>query len=229
MDSLISKNLNRIRENIEKIACKIKKASQDINIVAASKTMPIDKILELDSLGGALAVGENRVQELMEKYQPLNNTEWHFIGQLQSNKVKYIIDKVNLIHSVDRLSLIKEIDRQAKSIAKKQDILIEINLSEDDIRGGIKINELDKTLELLSDYDNIEVLGLMAVMPIYTNEYELTQSFKQMNKLYNDMFKHNYVNLKPQYLSMGMSNDYMLAIEYGSNMIRLGSAIFGSR
>ncbi len=211
-----------IVNNIEQIIKKVHSINEKVELVGATKTRNIDEIKEAFNTGKMVSCGENRVQELLEKYD--SELTWDFIGQLQTNKVKYIIDKVRLIHSVDRLNLAQTIDKEAKKINKVQDILIEINSGKEQSKGGIFLENLDGFLEEISIYDNIKVRGLMAVAPLYFGEKELRETFE---KVYSK-FLHLATDDMP-YLSMGMSNDYLIAVESGANMIRVGRGIFGDR
>lgn len=219
-------NIKLINENIINIKQAIQnKADKDVSLILATKTIEKDILVKLSSYG-KLIFGENRVQEFMAKYFTHPNVSWHFIGQLQSNKVKYIIDKVDLIHSVDRMSLALEISKQAKKINKTMDILIEINVADENSKGGIVLMEALNFTKKVAQLDNICVKGIMAVMP-NIEIAQLKQYYLQLQSLYAIIKKSIKGNI--QYLSAGMSGDYMTAIEYGSNMVRIGSAIFGAR
>ena len=203
---------------------KIKDSVPDeVTIVAASKTQSIDRILNLASAYPDLIFGENRVQELVDKYTP--SLKWHLIGQLQTNKVKYIIDKVECIQSLDRMSLALEIEK----CAEKKDIvmpcLIEINIGGEQAKGGLKIEDTGEFLKQLEALERVKPVGLMTVAPISDDEGYLKECFLKMKDAY-DKFKDVYGF---KYLSMGMSSDYKIAVECGSNMVRLGRTIFGDR
>lgn len=219
-------NYNTVLANIEKAVALSGREMSDITIVAASKTMPIERIRFVLDNTKIRIVGENRVQELTDKYTP--DIEWHFIGQLQSNKVKYIIDKVSLIHSLDRLSLAAEIDRQAKKHNIVANVLIEINMACEDSKGGISPDCMFEFLEQLIPFENICIKGIMAVMPNVEGQ-ELENYYLQLSNLYAKLLKTKAKNADIRYLSAGMSNDYQTALKYGANLIRLGRAIFGER
>ncbi len=170
--------------------------------------------------------GENRVQELTEKYPLLPGVKWHFIGQLQTNKVKYIIDKVDLIHSVDRLPLAEEINRQAMKHEKIQDILIEVNTDSNGTKGGVSFDGLEPLTEEIMKLGNVRIKGLMTVMPI--EKPEGVNLYAKMYELFQSM-KAKFPEIEWKYLSMGMSGDYEEALKNGSDMIRLGRAFFGER
>ena len=211
-----------IAENIRTIAEKIHSINPDCRIVAATKTRTLEEIRKAMDTGLILAAGENRVQELIEKFVP--DFRWDFIGVLQTNKVKYIIDKVALIHSMDRLSLAEAVEKESAKHGKITDVLIEINSGKEETKSGIYLEDAEKFSEQLSVYPHIRVCGMMAVAPLYYGQDELRRTFDEVYSTYarlkSDVFR---------YLSMGMSNDYLTAVECGANLVRLGRAIFGER
>lgn len=199
---------------------------QDVLVIGASKTMPLERILFVRDNTDVKIFGENRVQELLEKYTP--DVRWHFIGQLQTNKVKYIIDKVELIHSVDRLSLLQEIDRQAKKHGKVQDILIEVNIGGEEKKGGVAPEEVIDFAKEVDKYPSVRLKGLMSVLPNVEKD-ALNAFYLQLSKLYDTLKQTRLDNADIRYLSAGMSNDYDVAVKYGANIVRLGRALFGER
>lgn len=199
---------------------------QDVLVIGASKTMPLERILFVRDNTVVKIFGENRVQELLEKYTP--DVRWHFIGQLQTNKVKYIVDKVELIHSVDRLSLLQEIDRQAKKHGKVQDILIEVNIGGEEKKGGVAPAEVIDFAKEVDKYPSVRLKGLMSVLPNVEKE-ALNAFYLQLSKLYDTLKQTKLDNADIRYLSAGMSNDYDVAVKYGANIVRLGRALFGER
>ncbi len=199
---------------------------QDVLVIGASKTMPLERILFVRDNTDVKIFGENRVQELLEKYTP--EVRWHFIGQLQTNKVKYIIDKVELIHSVDRLSLLQEIDRQAKKHGKVQDILIEVNIGGEEKKGGVAPAEVIDFAKEVDKYPSVRLKGLMSVLPNVEKD-ALDAFYLQLSKLYDTLKQTRLDNADIRYLSAGMSNDYDVAVKYGANIVRLGRALFGER
>lgn len=199
---------------------------QDVLVIGASKTMPLERILFVRDNTDVKIFGENRVQELLEKYTP--DVRWHFIGQLQTNKVKYIVDKVELIHSVDRLSLLQEIDRQAKKHGKVQDILIEVNIGGEEKKGGVAPAEVIDLAKEVDKYPSVRLKGLMSVLPNVEKE-ALNAFYLQLSKLYDTLKQTRLDNADIRYLSAGMSNDYDVAVKYGANIVRLGRALFGER
>lgn len=199
---------------------------KDVLVIGASKTMPLERILFVRDNTDVKIFGENRVQELLEKYTP--EVRWHFIGQLQTNKVKYIIDKVELIHSVDRLSLLQEIDRQAKKHGKVQDILIEVNIGGEEKKGGVAPAEVIDFAKEVDKYPSVRLKGLMSVLPNVEKD-ALNAFYLQLSKLYDTLKQTRLDNADIRYLSAGMSNDYDVAVKYGANIVRLGRALFGER
>lgn len=199
---------------------------QDVLVIGASKTMPLERILFVRDNTDVKIFGENRVQELLEKYTP--DVRWHFIGQLQTNKVKYIVDKVELIHSVDRLSLLQEINRQAKKHGKVQDILIEVNIGGEEKKGGVAPAEVIDFAKEVDKYPSVRLKGLMSVLPNVEKD-ALNAFYLQLSKLYDTLKQTRLDNADIRYLSAGMSNDYDVAVKYGANIVRLGRALFGER
>lgn len=202
------------------------RSMQDVLVIGASKTMPLERILFVRDNTDVKIFGENRVQELIEKYTP--DVRWHFIGQLQTNKVKYIVDKVELIHSVDRLSLLQEIDRQAKKHGKVQDILIEVNIGGEEKKGGVAPAEVIDFAKEVDKYPSVRLKGLMSVLPNVEKD-ALNAFYLQLSKLYDTLKQTRLDNADIRYLSAGMSNDYDVAVKYGANIVRLGRALFGER
>lgn len=202
------------------------RSRKDVLVIGASKTMPLERILFVRDNTDVKIFGENRVQELLEKYTP--DVRWHFIGQLQTNKVKYIVDKVELIHSVDRLSLLQEIDRQAKKHGKVQDILIEVNIGGEEKKGGVAPAEVIDFAKEVDKYPSVRLKGLMSVLPNVEKE-ALDAFYLQLSKLYDTLKRTRLDNADIRYLSAGMSNDYDVAVKYGANILRLGRALFGER
>lgn len=211
-----------ITERIVEIKKIVNKINPTAEIVAATKTQNIAAIRECMGSGLVAAAGENRVQELIGKYT--TEFRWDFIGRLQTNKVKYIIGKVDLIHSLDRLPLAEQIEKECKKAGIKQKVLIEINGGEEENKGGINLEELDSFLNDVSAFSHIEVCGLMAVAPFDYTEDRLKTVF---DGIYEAYFKRK--NSVFKYLSMGMSNDYEIALNCGANIIRPGRTIFGER
>lgn len=214
--------MSRLETALEESGRSIK----DVLVIGASKTMPLERILFVRDNTDVKIFGENRVQELLEKYTP--DVRWHFIGQLQTNKVKYIVDKVELIHSVDRISLLHEIDRQAKKHGKVQDILIEVNIGGEEKKGGVAPEEVIDFAKEVDKYPSVRLKGLMSVLPNVEKD-ALDAFYLQLSKLYDTLKQTRLDNADIRYLSAGMSNDYDVAVKYGANIVRLGRALFGER
>ena len=227
--SAIVSNLEAVKKNIS-VACeKADRGFSDVTLVAVTKTQSADKISELTNLG-VKNIGENRVQEILEKHPLIDpGVIWHMIGHLQTNKVKSIIDKVSLIHSVDSYKLAAEIDKQAKAREKIMEILIEINIAGEESKYGIKPDELFGLLKDIAAFPNIMVKGLMCIAPYVENPEENRLYFRKMRRMFVDSAGMSANNISMKYLSMGMTNDYEVAILEGANIIRVGTGIFGPR
>jgi pyridoxal phosphate enzyme (YggS family) len=198
-------------------------------LVAVTKTVDVDTINEAIDFG-ITDIGENRVQELTKKIDLIGDrVNYHLIGHLQTNKVKYIIDKVKLIHSLDRISLAKELDKRAKQNDLIINTLVQVNVAEEDTKFGLEVSQVLPFIEQVLAYDNIRIRGLMTMAPYTDDEVLLRKVFRTMYELKEKILSQDYENLSMDYLSMGMTNDYKIALEEGSNMIRVGSGIFGER
>ena len=218
---LIADNIARIRSEI---------GDRDVTLLAATKTQSAELINHAISCG-ITHIGENRVQELLDKYDDINkeNVTIHFIGALQTNKVKYIVDKVSMIQSVDRISLAEEINRRCKAIDKVMDVLVEVNIGEEESKSGVSPKELEDMLIKISQLGNISVKGLMFIPPVFKNFDEQIYYLNKIKELIVDIRSKNIDNIYIHVLSFGMSYDYVASMDYGSNMIRIGSGIFGAR
>ena len=200
-----------------------------MELIGVTKTVDVDRINEAISLG-IKNIGENKVQELIEKMDIFKGRpNYHMIGHLQSNKVKYILENIHLIHSLDRISLAKEINKRAKTINKTIDCLIQVNISEEESKFGIKEEEVIPFIEKLLQYSYISIKGLMTIAPFTQEDKVIRKTFSGLYELNEKIKSRNYNDLDMNILSMGMTNDYKIAIEEGSNMIRIGTAIFGKR
>ena len=225
---IIYKNLNIIKDNIEKSCIKANRKIDEIQIVGVTKTIDIERINILKNLG-INNFGENKAQELLEKYDKINNVSWHFIGNLQTNKVKYIIDKVELIHSVNSIKLLEEINKRAFYINKTIPILLEINIAKEISKCGLLEENLPNILENIHEFKNIQLNGLMCVAPFVEKPEQNRKYFRKMRNLFVDIQGKNKDNINMKYLCMGMTNDYNIAIEEGANIVRIGTGIFGER
>ena len=225
--SAIRENLESIKFNIKESANNAKRSSEDITLIAVTKTVDVDKILEAIEYG-VTDVGENKPQELARKYDIIGDkVKWHLIGSLQTNKVKYIIDKVHMIHSLDRESLCEEIQKRAEKIDRIIDCLVQVNISKEDSKHGLYEEDvIDFITNISNKYTNIRIKGLMTMAPFTENEDEVREVFRSLKNLSLDIDKLNIPNVSMKYLSMGMSNDYKIAVEEGSTIVRVGTSIF---
>lgn len=224
----IKERLEDVERRITEAAQKSGRKREDITLVAVTKTHPVDMMNEAIKLG-VTDIGENRPQAVRDKFNDVLPVKWHLIGQLQTNKVKYIIDKVCLIHSVDSIKLMDEIERQAIKHDLVMDILIEVNISGEESKSGVSKDEVWDLLEYAGQLTHVKVKGLMTVAPKTDNSVTNTLHFDNIRQLFLDIKQKKYDNVNMLYLSMGMSGDFEIAIECGSNMVRVGSAIFGAR
>ena len=219
-----------IRNNIEEVKKGISStgSEQDVLLVAVTKTHSPDEINEAIDCG-ITDIGENKVQEILDKYDKVKPVRWHMIGHLQTNKVKYIIDKVCLIHSVDSLKLAKEINKRAAAHDKVMDILIQVNAAHEESKWGIDPKDTGALInEILENCPNVRIKGLMSVAPYADDQDEIRPFFAEVKQLYDEYAKIDHEMIDFEYLSMGMSHDYLTAIEEGSNLVRVGTAIFGA-
>ncbi len=233
----ISENLSYINNKI-KIFCESRSIDPStITLIAVTKTVDTERINHAIDCG-VTDVGENKVQEVVNKFDQIKKgVRWHLIGHLQSNKVKYIIDKVDLIHSVDSVSLAKEISLRAEKIGRIIDVLVQVNPADEESKFGIEYDATEQFLREISNLENIKVKGLMTIAPYDENLENVRPYFKMMKKKFDEMKKifeeetenNNKNKVEMKYLSMGMTGDYMVALEEGANIIRIGTGIFGNR
>ena len=222
-------NYCSIRDAVAEAAITAGRDPKEVRLIGVTKFHPIADI-EPAVAAGLTSVGENRVQELLEKFDYFHSAglDVNLIGQLQTNKVKYVIGKVSLIQSMDRLELAKEVDKRARAASLVQDVLIEVNIGGEEQKGGILPEQLPDFLGLLSDMPGIRVKGLMCIPPA-VGEQEARGYFAAMRKLFFDLKAQRLANIEMEHLSMGMSGDYRAAILEGATMVRVGTAIFGVR
>lgn len=224
----IKENLLEIDENIQR-ALQRSGRKDKVELIAVTKTVDIPRIEEAIDLG-ITDIGENKVQELEKKIDALNDkVNYHLIGSLQTNKVRFILDKVKLIHSLDRESLAKELDKRAKMDNIVANVLVQVNVAEEETKSGLKVDEVIPFIEEILKYDSIKIKGLMTIAPFTEDKTLLRNVFRKMYSLKEDIQDRGYKDVHMEYLSMGMTNDYEIAIEEGSNMIRIGTGIFGKR
>jgi pyridoxal phosphate enzyme (YggS family) len=226
----ICDNIKRIRDMIAQAALRAGRNPDEIKLIAASKAKTPELIREAVA-AGVDAVGENRVQEMVSKISQgaYEGTPLHFIGHLQKNKVKHVVGQCDLIQSVDSLELIKLIDKRAKMYGICQDILLQVNIGKEPQKKGFLPEQIEEIIDLAKTYTGINIKGLMAIPPIALKKGDNRIYFEKMNKLYVDIKQKRYDNIHMNYLSLGMSGDFTDAIISGSNMVRIGTAIFGSR
>jgi pyridoxal phosphate enzyme (YggS family) len=227
---MIAENLKNLRKRIEQTCQKCGRRSEDVQLVAVSKTFPVEAIQEAVG-AGHIDFGENYVQELQEKRQVLamHPLHWHFIGHLQSNKAKYIAEYIHLIHSVDDISLGKEISKRAERFKRVQDVLVEVHTTEEATKYGVPPKKTIALLKELSQLQCLRVCGLMTMGPFSDDPNDSRQSFRQLVELKREIVSEGVENVHMQHLSMGMTHDFEVAIEEGSTIVRIGTAIFGRR
>ena len=227
---MIAENLKNLRKRIEQACQRCRRKNDDIQLIAVSKTFSAELIQEaIDA--GQIEFGENYVQELQEKQKTLADRKihWHFIGHLQSNKVKYITDFVSLIHSVDDLNLGKEINKRAERSSRIQDVLVEIHTTDEATKFGVQPEHSIALIKELSQLSHIHVSGLMTMGPFSDNPDDSRSSFRCVAELKKHIEDEGIVNVQMRHLSMGMTHDFEVAIEEGATLVRIGTAIFGRR
>ncbi len=229
MEEWLKGNILRVRKRIEDAAKRANRDPEEITMIAVTKTVPpalINAAFEYD----IIHIGENKVQELTGKQISTNSgIKWHFIGQLQRNKVKYIIGNVSLIHSLDRIELAEEIQKESKKANLKTPVLVQVNIAGETTKGGLNVQQIEGFLEAVSQMPNLSVCGLMAIPPAAENAEESRPWFREMRILRDELTGKKIPNIDLFELSMGMSGDFEVAIEEGATMVRIGTAIFGKR
>ena len=226
---MIVDQLQTVRNEITEACKRSGRDPKEVTLIAVSKTKPVSMIEEAIEAGQTV-FGENKVQELCSKYEVLpKNLSWHLIGHLQRNKVKYIADKAALIHSVDSLRLAQTIDQEGKKHNRVIPILIEVNVAGEDTKFGVSVEEALPLIEKISVLPNIQVKGLMTIAPFVENPEENRSVFRRLKQLSVDIGDKNMNNVYMDILSMGMTNDYQVAVEDGATMVRVGTGIFGER
>ncbi len=226
---MVKENLALVQENIKKACEKSGRSPESVTLIAVSKTMPVSRLEDAYD-AGSRDFGENKVQEIMDKYPALpSDIRWHMIGHLQRNKVKYIVGKVCLIHSVDSLRLAEEISAQAGKKQVEADILVEVNIAQEESKYGISQEGTLQLVEAIAKLPHIHIKGLMSIAPFVEDPEENRKYFRQIRELSVDIRGKNIDNVDMSVLSMGMTGDYMVAIEEGATMVRIGTGIFGKR
>lgn len=225
----LKKNIEHVLARVEDAASISNRELCDIELVAVTKTIDVDIIKEAIDYG-ILHIGENRVQELIRKYEQIGNVvKWHLIGHLQRNKVKHIIDKVDIIHSLDSYRLAREINKRAKNINRIIKCLLQVNVSGEKTKYGINPKDVEHILREIASLDNVRVVGLMMIAPHVEDVEQVRKYFKALKDIFEKIAKMNLQNVEMKYLSMGMSNDFEIAVQEGANIIRIGNSIFGER
>lgn len=222
-------NLEKVRQQIRQSAEGCGRSQDDVLLVAVSKTRTPEEI-NIAIEAGVTDIGENKVQEIMDKYDDIKPVRWHMIGHLQTNKVKYIIDKVSMIHSVDSYKLAAEINKRSAACGITMDILLQVNSAQEESKFGISTEETEGLImQILDSCENIRIRGLMCIAPYADDPEDIKKYFDSVKEQYDQFSTIDDPNLDFRYLSMGMSHDFPVAIEAGSNLVRVGSAIFGER
>jgi pyridoxal phosphate enzyme (YggS family) len=225
----IEENLKIVQNRIAGAALKTGRQPGDITLVAVTKTVPSD-LINRAIAGGVAVIGENRVQEAAQKYPDITGgVQWHLIGHLQSNKAKKAVEMFSLIHSIDSLNIAQEVGRRALEAGKVQEVLLEVNTSGEPQKYGFQIEEVVKMVNEIKDVEGLKVMGLMTVGPLTEDDQRVRKAFRRLRNIFQEAARLNLPKVQMKHLSMGMSGDFEMAIEEGSNMVRLGSAIFGAR
>jgi len=226
---LIPENIFELRQRISAAAARSGRNPESIQLVAVTKTVDTPEMAQALE-AGLTAFGENRVQELTRKYDHFSDrVEWHLIGHLQTNKVKQVIGKTALIHSVDRLNLAREISNSAQAFGANVQVLIQVNVSGEDTKYGLAPVELEEFLQEVAGYPGLSVRGLMTMAPFVTDAEETRPVFRRLAELASQISRINVSGVEMRWLSMGMTNDFEVAIEEGANLVRIGNGIFGAR
>jgi len=224
----LAKNVAMVQERIAAAARRSGRQPEDVTLVAVTKTIPLELIREAIKTG-LNDLGENRVQELLSKQPFVTNVNWHLIGHLQRNKVRQVWDKVTLIHSVDSMQLARELDKRAVLAGSRVDILIEVNVAGEESKFGIDPGAVIPMLKKLTGFEGIYVCGLMTIAPLVEDAEEVRPVFRRLATLRQEIEALHLPGVDMRYLSMGMTNDFEVAIEEGANLVRIGTAIFGAR
>lgn len=226
---MIKENLEEVREKIRQACQRSGRREEDVTLISVSKTKPVEMLREAYE-AGSRDFGENRVQEIMEKYgQMPEDVRWHMIGHLQKNKVRQVIDKAVLIHSVDTVELAEQIEKDAAKRDLTVDILLEVNVAEEESKFGFRTEEVEAAVMKIKEFPHVHIKGLMTIAPFVSNSEDNREVFKKLYQLYVDIRSKNIDNVNMRVLSMGMTGDYEVAVEEGATMIRVGTGIFGAR
>lgn len=226
---MLEQNLRNVQAKIAAACERANRKPEDVLLVAVSKTKPLSDVEELIKCNQQ-DFGENKVQELVDKYENVSTSvNWHLIGHLQTNKVKYIVDKACLIHSVDSVHLAKEIEKEAAKKGVIAKILIQVNIAKEDTKFGISEEDIYDLIDEIKNFEHIQIEGLMTIAPFVENPEKNRVHFRNLHQLSLDIKSKNIDNVNMNVLSMGMTNDYEVAIEEGATIVRVGTGIFGAR
>ena len=226
---MLKENLEEVERRIQAACCRAGRDRSEVTLIAVSKTKPVEMLQEIYDCG-VRDFGENKVQELVDKYEVLpSDIRWHLIGHLQRNKVKYVVDKACLIHSVDSVRLAKAISDEAVKKQCQVKILVEVNVAGEESKFGVSVEDTLLLIEEIAGYPNIRIEGLMTIAPFVENPEDNRQIFRKLKQLRVDIDAKNINNVNVHILSMGMTNDYEVAIEEGATVVRVGTGIFGAR
>lgn len=226
---MLQRNYQEVKENIRKACERVNRKESEVTLIAVSKTKPLSDIEEVLA-GGCIDFGENKVQELCEKEEKISRpVNWHLIGHLQTNKVKYIVHKAALIHSVDSYKLAQEIEKEAAKKGVIANVLIQVNIAGEDTKFGVSKEETEPLIRKISTMKNVKIKGLMTIAPFVEDPEENRVHFRNMRQLFIDIKEKNIDNVDMEILSMGMTGDYEVAVEEGATMVRVGTGIFGAR
>lgn len=227
---MLKDNIAVVRKNIELACERAGRNPEEVTLIAVSKTKPLSDIEEVIATTDTRDFGENKVQEMVDKYEKVSTpVNWHLIGHLQTNKVKYIVDKACLIHSVDSFNLAKTIEKEAVKRNVTANILIEVNVAEEETKFGVRCEEVLPLIEQIKDLPHVKVKGLMTIAPFVENPEDNRVYFRTLRDLSLDIASKNIDNIDVSVLSMGMTNDYVVAVEEGATLVRVGTGIFGAR
>ena len=229
MDDILIENLEQVEKNIADACGRANRKREEVTLIAVSKTKPVS-MLETIYKAGIREFGENKVQELCEKYEVMpSDIHWHMIGHLQRNKVKQVVDKACLIHSVDSVRLAEQIETEASKINRVVPVLIEVNAAQEESKYGLVIAEVEEFVRKIAAFPHISIKGLMTIAPFVENPEDNRIHFRNLKQLSVDINRKNIDNVSMDILSMGMTNDYEIAIEEGATHVRVGTGIFGER
>lgn len=229
METMLCENLKKVEDNVDAACRKAGRSIDEVTLIAVSKTKPVEMLSTIYNQG-IRDFGENKVQEMCDKMEQLpSDIRWHMIGHLQTNKVKYIVGHTTLIHSVDSLHLAKEIEKQAEKKDVTVDILVEVNIAEEESKFGIHKEETYELVRQIAALPHVHICGLMTIAPYVENPEDNRMYFRGIRQLSVDIAEQNIDNVDMDVLSMGMTGDYMVAIEEGATMVRVGTGIFGER